>query len=70
MINLERMWAEAFFFFFFLRGQHVFWLFFGFCVKPWEDFVLKQIKITATFYRKNIYLQVYFLCVVSVVGCK
>lgn len=44
-------------FFFFWRGQHVFWNFFGFCMKPWEDFVLKQIKITPTFYRKkSIYL--------------
>lgn len=54
MINLERMWAEAFFFF---GGDSVcFGIFWGFCMKPWEDFVFKQTKITATFYRKNVYL--------------
>lgn len=57
MINFRRMWAEAFFFFFFLEGTGcVCWHFCVVCMKPREGFVFKQIKITAAFYRKKKYL--------------
>lgn len=63
MINSRRMWAQTFFFFLVWREQHVFWHFFGFYVKPWEDFVLKLIKITATFYRKKVFISKYIFSV-------
>lgn len=41
----------------------MFWHFWGFCIKPWEDCVLKQIKITATFHRKNIFISKFIFSV-------
>lgn len=47
----------------FFGMDSVFRYFFGFCMKPWEDFVLKQIKITPTFYRKKIFISKYIFSV-------